>query len=224
MNSSPSPRVWATAGPPGFGTDRPGDPRDILDRFSSLPLRCTPGSTWHYSSPGYLLTAWIIERVSAQGYADSLTERVLRPLGTTSTCVGEAPSEPVAHGYRAGRRVDTAEFAALPGPGDLWSTVDDLALHTAAFNAGHLLTPRSREAMTAPHVPLDGAMAAGGCGYFLGTLTGHAARFHSGDNPVYQSFLAWPPHLDATVALLCNDEETHIEALLRQLIPAAMQG
>ncbi|RKN04156.1 serine hydrolase domain-containing protein [Streptomyces radicis] len=211
---------------PGFDVDRPGDTRDILDRFSSLPLRGTPGSTWHYSSPGYLLTGWIIERVSGQGYADFLTERVLRPLGMTSTSVGEAPSEGAAHGYRRGRRVDAPEFAALPGPGDLWSTVDDLALYTAAFNAGHLLTTRSRETMIAPHVPMDGAMAASGCGYgyFLGTLAGHPARFHAGDNPGYQSFLAWLPHLDTTVALLCNDEETDIEALLRQLIPAAMHG
>ncbi|MDT0441821.1 serine hydrolase domain-containing protein [Streptomyces johnsoniae] len=217
---------------PGFDINRLDDAREILGGFARLPLRSTPGSTWHYSSPGYLLIARIIERVSGQGYADFLTERVLRPLGMTSTYVGEAPPEMAAYGYREGRRVDVAKFAALPGPGDIWSTVGDLALYTAAFNAGHLLTTRSREAMVTPHASMDGTWGTHGAavarsygyGYCLGTLAGHAARFHPGDNPGYQSFLGWLPRLDMTIALLCNDEETDIDGLLRQLIPAAIDS
>ncbi|GAB2886380.1 hypothetical protein GCM10022245_22210 [Streptomyces mayteni] len=210
-----------------FEPNRPGEPREILGRFAGLPLRDAPGSTWHYSSPGYLLTASIVERVSGQAYGDFLTDRLLRPLGMTSTHVGEAPSELAAHGYRAGRRVDAAEFAALPGPGDLWSTVGDLARYTDALNAGHLLSASSREAMVTPHAPMDGAWGTDGVavasshgyGYCLGTLAGHEARFHFGDNPGYQSFLGWLPRLDMTVVLLCNDEETDIDGLLRRLVP-----
>jgi CubicO group peptidase (beta-lactamase class C family) len=217
---------------PGFDIDHPGDARTFLERFSNVPLRSTPGSTWHYSSPGYLLAARIIERVSGQRYADFVTEHVLRPLAMTSTCVGQAPLEMAACGYREDRRVDVPEFAAMPGTGDLWSTVGDLALYTAAFNAGHLLTARSRETMVAPHASMGGAWGTGGpavadsygYGYSLGTLAGHAVRFHIGDNPGYQSFLGWLPGLEATVVILCNNEETNLDALLRQLMPTMLDS
>ncbi len=218
---------------PDFDINRPGSTRAILGRFSGLPLRGTPGSAYHYSSPGYLLAASIIERVGGQRYADFLAEQILRPLGMTSTApVGETPPERAACGHREGRRVDAAEFAAIPGAGDLWSTVGDLALYTAAFNSGQFLTPRSREAMVAPHAVVNGARgtrgpvvaSSYGYGYCLGTLFGHEARFHPGDNPGYRSFLGRLPRLDVTIALLCNDEGADIDGLLRQLIPAVIDS
>ncbi|MFD6550104.1 serine hydrolase domain-containing protein [Streptomyces sp. NPDC058398] len=213
---------------PGFDIDHPGDTPTFLDRFSKVPLRGTPGRTWHYSSPGYLLAARIIERVTRQRYADFVTEHVLRPLAMTATRVGEAPPETAARGYRENRRVDVPEFAAMPGTGDLWSTVGDLAHYTAAFDAGHLLTARSREAMVAPHASMAGAWGTDGpavadsygYGYALGTLAGHTARFHIGDNPGYRSFLGRLPDLDVTVVILCNNEESDLDDLLRQLLPA----
>lgn len=212
---------------PGFDIDHPGDARGYLDRFAQVPLRSTPGSTWHYSSPGYLLAAQLIERQSGRRYADFLTERILSPLGMTSTRVGEMPPRTTALGYREGRRVDNPELAAMPGTGDLWSTVGDLARYTAAFTEGELLTPHARAAMTAPHASIAGAWGAGrptdvehyGYGYGVGTLAGHPARFHAGDNPGYQSFLAWLPGLDVTVVILCNNEEADLDELLRRLVP-----
>ena len=60
---------------PGFDINQPGDVDELLDQFSKVPLLGTPGSAWHYSGPGYLLTARIIEQVSGQAYAGFLTER-----------------------------------------------------------------------------------------------------------------------------------------------------
>jgi CubicO group peptidase (beta-lactamase class C family) len=217
---------------PGFDVNQPGDARHALDRLSTVPLLSTPGSTWRYSSPGYLLVAQIVERLSGQRYADFLAGRVLRPLGMTSTRAGNAPSGPTAHGYREGHRVDATEFAAMPGAGDVWSTVGDLARYTAAFDAGDLLTARSRAALVAPHVSVAGLLGTEGpaiadsygYGHFRGSLAGHPARFHRGDNPGYQSFLAWLPDLEATIAILCNNEEADLDALLRRLIPAVLDS
>ncbi|MCM2576872.1 serine hydrolase domain-containing protein [Streptomyces meridianus] len=214
---------------PGFDITRPGDAGTFLERFSEVPLRTPPGRTWRYSSPGYLLAARVVERVSGQAYAEFLTERVLRPLGMTSTCAGEAPAT-ASHGHRGQQRVDNPEFAATPGTGDLWSTVHDLTRYTAAFNAGEVLTLPSRATMVTPNASMAGAWGTDGpavadtygYGYALGTLCGHVARFHTGDNPGYQSFLAWLPAFDVTVAILCNDEESDIDGLLRQIVPAAV--
>ncbi|MFE9883367.1 hypothetical protein, partial [Streptomyces sp. NPDC005784] len=39
-----------------------------------------------------------------------------------------------------------------------------------------------------------------------------------------QSFLGWLPGLEATVVILCNNEETNLDALLRQLIPTMLDS
>jgi CubicO group peptidase (beta-lactamase class C family) len=210
---------------PDFDVTRPGEPDELLERFATVPLRSAPGETWHYSSPGYLLVARVVEAVTGAAYADVLTERIMGPIGMTATVVGRTPAEPVAWGYRDGTRVDVAQFAAIPGTGDLWSTVDDLARYTAAFEAGELLSSDSRQAMVTRQVDLmdapdpdDPAPAdAYGYGYFLGRVCGHAARFHPGDNPGYRSFLGFLPELDVTVTILCNDEQGDLDDTLRQL-------
>jgi CubicO group peptidase (beta-lactamase class C family) len=214
-------------GVPDFDVTRPGEPVELLERFAKVPLRSAPRGTWHYSSPGYLLVARVVEAISGAAYADFLTERILVPVGMAATVVGRTPPAPVAWGYCDGKRVDVAQFAAIPGTGDVWSTVGDLARYTEAFEAGELLSARSRQALVKaqaelrnPSDPNDPAPAhAYGYGYFLGTVCGHRARFHPGDNPGYQSFLGYLPDLRATIAILCNDEETDLDDLLRELAP-----
>lgn len=212
---------------PDFDVTRPGEPDEFLELFAKVPLRSAPGRSWHYSSPGYLLAARVVEAVSGAAYADLVTERILGPVGMSATLVGRTPPERVAWGYRGGKRVDVAQFAAVPGTGDIWSTVGDLARYTEAFVAGELLSRGSRHLLVDAHAelrnpldPNDPAPAhAYGYGYFLGTVCGHRAWFHPGDNPGYQSFLGYLPDLDTTVAILCNDEESDLDGLLRELAP-----
>ena len=74
--------------------------------------------------------------------------------------------------------------------------------------------------LSSPAASNDPARAhAYGYGYSLGTVCGYRARFHLGDNPGYQSFLGYLPDLRTTVVVLCNDEETDLDRLLRDLAP-----
>ncbi|MFD7499214.1 serine hydrolase domain-containing protein [Streptomyces sp. NPDC059832] len=215
---------------PGLGLEDLRDVGTFLDRFAAVALRSVPGEAWHYSSPGYLVVARIIEQATGRPYADFVTERILRPCGLEETSLGGTSPREAARGYRTGRRVDLVEFAALPGAADVWSTVGDLAAYTAAFNSGAVVTPASREKMITLRTAITdkwgslGPVVADsyGYGYCLGTVAGRAAFFHPGDNPGYLSFLACLPELDVTVAILANEEDVSVSDILESVLPEVM--
>lgn len=225
-------RHWGDA--PGFDASQPMDLAERLAAIQQAPLLTEPGTRWQYSSPGYLLAGHIVELASGQPYADFVTEKVLVPLGLTETSAGGVPAGAVAaRGYRDGQPVTPWQLDAMPGTGDICSTVGDLARFTAAVYSGSLISGRSQQAMITPHIALpagqgtsDGWVTADGYGYgvFIGSIAGHTAYLHPGDNPGYQSLAVWLPGQAACVAVLSNDEAVDTEALLRRLVPVAMEN
>ncbi|MBO0701341.1 MAG: beta-lactamase family protein [Candidatus Dormibacteraeota bacterium] len=72
--------------PPGSAlAPRPTDPQALRRRVVDLPLAGPPGRQVIYSSPGYLLLGWILERVSGAGLDVVLRHLVLDPLGCHRT-------------------------------------------------------------------------------------------------------------------------------------------
>jgi CubicO group peptidase (beta-lactamase class C family) len=208
---------------------------DLDERVALIlqaPLLTEPGTRWRYSSPGYVLAGHIVARASGQPYPSFLAGHVLGPLGLTWTTSGDAPPNAAsARGYRNGQPVVPWPLSAMPGTGDICSTVGDLARFTAAVHSGSLLSERSRQAMITPHAPLpdgqgtsDGWLTCDGYGYaqYIGRVGGHAACLHPGDNPGYQSLAAWLPGQAACAVILSNDEAADTEALLRPLAPVAL--
>jgi CubicO group peptidase (beta-lactamase class C family) len=94
-----------------------------------------PGTQYGYSTPGYDVLAYIVERVTGQLFAEYARENILVPLGMASTgfSVAEFPSR-VATPYERVYGVLSKANAALPlsdartvGGGGLLSSVPDLA-------------------------------------------------------------------------------------------------
>jgi len=225
-----------TAGVPHWleapGLD-PAEPVRISERLGIIqatPLRTEPGAQWHYSSPGFLLAGFIVELASGQPYREFITERILSPLKLTATAAGVAPAG-AARGYKDGRPVAPWDLGTMPGTGDIWSTTGDLTRFTVALHAGELIAASSLRAMCTAHAPLrddeegEPRLATTGYGYgmFTGVFAGHAAFYHTGDNPGYQSFTCWIPDRAASIVILVNDEAASITGLLRQLLPAALE-
>jgi CubicO group peptidase (beta-lactamase class C family) len=218
---------WLEA--PGLDPAESTPAGERLTAIQAAPLRTAPGEAWHYSSPGFVLVGLIVARASGQPYAQFLTERILAPLDLTATSIGGPPPEPAARGYRDGQPVTPFDLAAMAGTGDIWSTAADLARFTAALHAGNLITNESLHAMLTPHAPIDDddeTLITTGYGYgmFTGTFAGQAAYYHPGDNPGYQSFSVWFPDLAASLVVLANDESVSMTDLIRQLLPAALDG
>jgi CubicO group peptidase (beta-lactamase class C family) len=225
-----------TAGVPHWleapGLD-PAEPMPISERLQVIqatPLRTEPGAQWHYSSLGFVLAGLIAERASGQPYSQLLAEQILSPLQLTQTTVGGTPAA-AARGYRDGQPVPPWDLDAMPGTGDIWSTAGDLARFTAALHGGELVTASSLRAMCTAHAAIDDdddgepRLTTTGYGYgmFTGIFGGHAAYYHPGDNPGYQSLACWLPDPAASIVILVNDEAASITGLLRQLLPAALE-
>jgi CubicO group peptidase (beta-lactamase class C family) len=220
---------WLEA--PGLDPAEPVSVSERLEIIQATPLRTEPGAQWHYSSPGFLLAGRIVERASGQPYPEFLAERILSPLKLTQTTVGSAPGG-AAHGYKDSQPVAPFDLDAMPGTGDIWSTAGDLTRFTAALHCGELITASSLRAMRTAHAPLDDdeegepRLTTTGYGYgmFAGIFAGHAAWYHTGDNPGYQSFACWIPDRAASIVILVNDEAANVTGLLRQLLPAAVES
>jgi CubicO group peptidase (beta-lactamase class C family) len=219
---------WLEA--PGLDPAEPMGISERLEIIQATPLRAEPGAQWHYSSPGFVLAGFIVERASGQPYREFLTERILSPLQLAQTTVGGAPGA-AARGYNDGQPVAPWDLDAMPGTGDIWSTAGDLTRFTAALHAGELLAASSRRAVCTAHAPLDDdeeeepRLTTTGYGYgmFTGIFAGHTAWYHPGDNPGYQSLACWIPDRAASIVILVNDEAASITGLLRQLLPAALE-
>ncbi len=79
-------------------------------------------------------------QASGHPYPEFLAERILAPLELTSTTVGGlAAGTAFAPGYRQGQPVPPWDLDAMPGTGDIWSTVGDLTRFTTAVHSGDLL-------------------------------------------------------------------------------------
>ena len=113
----------------------------------------------------------------------------------------------------------------------MWSTAGDLTRFTAALHRRELINASSLRAMCTAHALLDDddegepRLTTTGYGYgmYTGIFAGHAALYHTGDDPGYQSFACWIPDRAASIVILVNDEAVSMTGLLRQLLPAALE-
>ena len=94
----------------GFPEDNPwGDQQlaasdEDLSRMirEGIPFSNTPGIAYEYSNFGFAILGRIVVNVSGMPYARYVRDRVLRPLGMSSTTLEarDVPANRLAHGYR----------------------------------------------------------------------------------------------------------------------------
>jgi D-alanyl-D-alanine carboxypeptidase len=72
----------------------PMSPRLWVDLAAAVPLRSTPGTTFHYSNIGYIIVTMLAEKVGGAPIATLVRRRISRPLNLTS--VGYQPQGAIA--------------------------------------------------------------------------------------------------------------------------------
>jgi D-alanyl-D-alanine carboxypeptidase len=172
-----------------------------------------PGEKFSYSDVGYFLLGMVIEKVTGQRYKDVLAERILTPLGMTSSRMLDQlhPLKHLARGYTLYKNPATSveelvnirrvADVELPSHYGLFSTVPDLARWDAALYGERPLKPASLQQMWTPGKLNDGSQTAYGFGWQLSSRRGHKIVGHSG---ITGTYILRVPDMRLTVIVLTN--------------------
>jgi CubicO group peptidase (beta-lactamase class C family) len=206
----------STIGPPDRGVQP--DPDTWIARLGSLPLLAQPGERWLYNT-GSAVLGVLLERATAQPFAEVLATRVFEPLGMHDTGFWTTHSDRLATAYRPtgdgliAWDAPDGEWSRPPafcdGGAGLVSTVDDLLAFARMLLAGGdpVLSAGAARAMSSDQLT-DAQKAHGGLGpdFFVGRSWGFGqAVLDSGafgwDGGFGSSWLVEPSH-DLTVIVL----------------------
>lgn len=240
----------------GFPTDDPwGDRQQSLDLdefrrllAGGLSFAWAPGTRFEYSNTGYGILGRLITNVAGREYKDVVRERLLEPLGMTSSGYLEEEVDPtrLAKGYlwRDDRYQDEPSdpYGALAAMGGIFTTVEDLATWVGFFvdafpprddPEGVLPLGRaSRREMQQPlvdagtrltHTTPDALPDLERMAYGYGLFIVDDVRFgrivgHSGGYPGFGSNMRWHPASGLGVISLTNHRYGPAGLLARDLL------
>jgi CubicO group peptidase (beta-lactamase class C family) len=189
-------------------------------------LQFRPGARYHYSNPGYLYLARIVEKLTGDPWAVYVQKNIWSPLRMDRSYVGATPPHLAAdrsHGYRVDGDSLTdigADFdpgVTIPNSG--WNAPVDDVVRYVAFLTGAAPDAATRarydgtlrratvEEMWRPIVETGNALpefAAVGLGFFSLGDEGRRVVGHTGDQAGYRSYVYIDPSTSAAVILVFN--------------------
>jgi len=143
--------------------------RQLLGYAFSRPMSFRPGTNWGYAHTNYVILGEILQKVGGAPLAELLNQKVLRPLGLTQTVASATASipSPVLHAFDSERRETLQIPPGIPfyeestywnpswtlAPGAVETTdIYDMTRTAEGIGRGELLTRRSYELQTGPHL------------------------------------------------------------------------
>lgn len=188
------------------------DGRELRSALGRAELVDRPGARWHYSNLGYAVLGQIVERVTGTDCSAVIDERLVGPLGLSSTTW----SRPVgaAVGYRVDPHADLVhrepvmDQAAAGVGGQLWSTARDLLVWGDALAGGapEIVAPAVVEAMHTLQVMVDlsGWTSGWGLGLILERRGDRLVAGHTGAMPGFLSALSVDRQTRSVAVALSN--------------------
>jgi CubicO group peptidase (beta-lactamase class C family) len=197
------------------------DGEDLLAYLLTQPQLFRPGERWAYSTTGYLLLGYILERVTGASFDDLMTRHVLAPLAMTSTGTDRPrrinPGRASGHTVVDGQLVNADNDELSPfeeTPGELFSTVQDLKRWCDAMFDCPLVSPQTLALMFTPHGRVDPSLDYG-YGWFL------ARRFrtHGGGTHGFVSRIRQYPEQKVSIVLLFNSTHMNPDIVFDAVAP-----
>jgi len=189
----------------------------LVGRQSALNF--APGTAHLYSNSGYLLLSAVVERVADRPLARVLQEEIFEPLGMTHTRAYDdpglvIPGRATAYAPRGnGYAVDQFYSFAVPGDGQLYTTVGDLARWQLAFEQDVFVRPGFMASLLEPGRLANGEPLDYAFGLRVGDLRGLRTARHGGAWGGYRSHVLRFPDASLSVITLCNNAGVRPEEL-----------
>lgn len=190
---------------------------DTIARLKREPLEFRPGEQFKYGNSGYLISAFIIEKVSGKSYEDFLRENIYLPLKMFNS--GYARNDTIlknrASGYsRKDRKMVNASYIdmSIPiGAGSQYSTVDDLFIWDQALYTEKLVSKRALDVMFTPFKENYGY------GWEITRQFNRRVIEHIGDINGFGAYIARYPDDKVLVVVLSNYEGTKVKRINQDL-------
>lgn len=182
----------------------------IIDLFRDKELEFEPGENYKYSNSGYVLLAYIIEKVSNQSYAEFLHENIFQKLNMYNSGVGKstANNEISLVGYTLGQtgrcRSECIDLSIAKGWADVYSTVEDLYKWNTGLFQGKLISPETLDIMLASYIEIGKT----NIGY--GFKCKNSVVFHEGWLFGFCSYFAYDRKNNTTIIVLSNNDMASI--------------
>lgn len=177
-----------------------------------------PGTGFHYSNTGFTLLGEMIEQITSNPWDLEVAERILNPLGMTSTAL----ASDVATGYgltEEGEFVDHTNrwHPTVGGPaGGLQSNLPDLLLFTEALVDGTLLNEQSQREMATfvPGEDLGWIGHSSGLGFEQYVLNEVTIQGHLGSGAAHSVFIGFDPDTGVAVVTMMNADTSGPQAFM----------
>jgi len=194
-----------------------------LDQFKESDLVAEPGTTFAYTTHGYMLLGAVVQRAGGERFADQVQRRIAEPAGMT-TFQPDYQWVDIPHRAVGYRRLGEASVPTtntdvswkLPGGGYV-SNVGDLARFAAALMGDTLLPAETREKMWTNQATRDGKRGGYGLGFGVSTVEGERRVAHSGSQEKTRTLMQLFPKERVAVVLMTNSEWAKLDPVATAL-------
>lgn len=169
-------------------------------------LNFAPGDKFEYSNTGYIVLAFIIEKISGKSYADFLKEAVFHPLNLKRTIVYDTTKPTITNravGYNKDKKLDDYSILTT-GDGSIFSTAKDLFAWEEALYGQKLLSKKEMENAYQPAKLNDGSISNYGFGWNIQEKEGHTIVSHTGGLNGYRACIWRNLHEKTVIIVLTN--------------------
>jgi CubicO group peptidase (beta-lactamase class C family) len=196
---------------------------DLLAFLAAHALQRDPGAQYEYSNLGVGLLGHALALRAGKPYEQLLRERVLTPLGMTSTGIvlTEGMKRRMSEGHDpSGRVVPLWDLPTLAGAGALRSSLDDMMkFASAVMSPPDNAIGRAIRLSVAPRFRVNEALSLG-LNWHRVILGGDTIIFHNGGTAGFRTYLGVNPRRGVAVVLLGNSAQDNEDIARHVLVPS----